>query len=117
MRPTKSARVALLATLSAAAVAVTATPAVAVDSSSSCTYADGTVCLHASKWFDGATIEYTAPLGTACVNTPIGFLGWVNLTDQTLKVFSGAGCTGVSYLVPPGDLHNVQSPLRSFTVV
>ncbi|MFI7609164.1 hypothetical protein ACIBTV_29195 [Micromonospora sp. NPDC049366] len=116
MRSSRSTRAALLATAGVAAVAVTATPAVAAEPNSSCTYADGTVCLHASKWFDGATVEYSAPLGTACVNSPIGFLGWVNLTDQTLRVYSGADCTGVSYLVPPGDLHNVQSPLRSLKV-
>ncbi|MEU5910206.1 hypothetical protein [Micromonospora sp. NPDC047527] len=117
MRPSTSARAAVLATISAAALAVTATPAVAAEPNDSCTYADGTVCLHVSKWFNDATMEYTVPLSTECVTTPIGFLGWVNLTDDTLKVFSGAGCTGVSYLVPTGDLHNVQSPLHSFKVV
>ncbi|MET7879314.1 hypothetical protein ABZS52_20580 [Micromonospora profundi] len=118
MRPSPSTRAALLATaISAAAIAVTATPAVAAEPNDSCTYADGTVCLHVSKWFNGATMEYTVPLGTECVTTPVGFLGWLNLTDHTLRVFSGAGCTGVSYLVPTGDLHNVQSPLLSFKVV
>ncbi|MFF5177791.1 hypothetical protein ACFY2Q_07170 [Micromonospora sp. NPDC000316] len=117
MRPSPSAKAALLAAISAATIAVTATPAVAAEPNSSCTYLDGTLCLHVSKWFDGATMEYTAPLGTDCVDTPVGYLGWVNLTDETLMVYSGAGCTGISYFVPTGDLHNVQSPLRSFKVV
>ncbi|MEV6691607.1 hypothetical protein AB0M35_09100 [Micromonospora sp. NPDC051196] len=116
MRPSKSARTALLATISAATIAVTGAPAVAAESSS-CTYVDGTVCLHESKWFNGATVEYPAPSGTECVNSSLGFLGWLNLTDLSLRVYSGADCTGISYFVPAGDLHNVQSPLRSFKAV
>ncbi|MEW2472792.1 hypothetical protein AB0875_03265 [Micromonospora gifhornensis] len=116
MRPSKSVRTALLATISAAAIAVTGAPAAAAESRS-CTYVDGTLCLHESKWFNGATVEYPAPFGADCVNSSMGFLGWLNLTDYSLRVYEGANCTGISYYVPSGDLHNVQAPLSSFKVV
>ncbi|RKR87120.1 hypothetical protein BDK92_1393 [Micromonospora pisi] len=123
MRLRKPSLTSVLASASAAAMASAAfaapayaAPTTTTAASSTCSYADGTVCFNDSIWFTGQEAEYAAPLGTGCANTPITIHGWVNLTSQTLKLYRGANCTGTAITVPVSDLHTSSTAYLSFKV-
>ncbi|MFI6757740.1 hypothetical protein ACIBF5_01160 [Micromonospora sp. NPDC050417] len=122
MRLRKPSLTSVLASASAAAMASAAfaAPASAAPTttapSSTCSYANGAVCFVDSIWFTGQEVEYTAPLSSGCVNTPIAIHGWVNLTNKTLKLYQGANCTGTAITVPVSDLHTSTTAYRSFKV-
>ncbi|WP_326556838.1 hypothetical protein [Micromonospora sp. NBC_01796] len=125
MRLRKPTLTSVLAAASVAAMASAALAAPAYASagsttaappSTTCTYVDGTVCFWDSIWFDGPQVQYSVPLSTGCVNSPIEIHGHVNLTDKTLLLYRGADCTGLVSQAPPSDLHSSNQAIRSFRV-